>query len=137
MIAYAPRGFAALTPILVICVILTTFAYQASIEAYLTRLAALEAEYKEASRIRAYSCAQAALFTLAQDTAYSPRPGGDVVILTPDTECQIESVSGSPGMRALIVHAEYSRSYTRLELAVDMDTGSSTVPLSVREVREI
>ncbi|MGK2912587.1 MAG: hypothetical protein ACSLE1_22740 [Sphingobium sp.] len=103
---------------------------------YLARLSALEAERKAVSQARAHSCAQVALFELSADPSYAPQEGGDVVWLSEEERCVIESVLSEGNELFVIVSGAHEGFRSRMELRLQENTISrpAFLVLSFREI---
>lgn len=131
------RGFAALIMTLIVCVGITLIAFSASASAFHVRLSVLETEYKELSRMRAYGCAHAALYALAEDPAYRPSPSGDTVWLTPEVTCRIHSISEDDDLIRIVTEGEYGNSYSYIETGIDLSAPDPPLSFKVLFFREI
>lgn len=70
------------------------------------------------SRAHAYSCAYIALFELSADINYIPHPEGDVVTLSKNNFCTIESIETHGTTKTVLVSGESEDITTRLEITL-------------------
>ncbi|MES2668099.1 MAG: hypothetical protein V4644_00175 [Patescibacteria group bacterium] len=130
------RGYAALIPTLIVCVVLTALGFQASTSTYLARVASDESAYAFESREHAHSCAQIALFELSADPGYRPHEAGDLVELAEGNACVIASVITEESLVIVTVTGSSRSFHTVLELVLE-DRPGSRPPFSIRSFREI
>ncbi len=130
------RGYAALITTLFLCAVLTALAFSSATRTYLLRLSALWNEDALMSRAHAYSCMQVALFELSTDLTYRPHEDGEVVDLSVDALCTIESIVEIDSLLRIIVQGEQKDSITRLEVFLEELPGLRP-PFRVESVREI
>lgn len=130
------RGYAALITTLIVCTVLTALCLRAGTSTYLTRLSALEYGFAAIARANAYSCAQIALFEISADWQYQPRTQGDLVTLSRDTACTIESVVREDSKTTVTVSSDHNGFEKRLEILIEKNVGARP-PFTIISFREI
>ena len=121
-----PRGFIALTSVIIIAAILLVMAAAGSLSGFFTRSDGLDVEYKTHSHALADACVDEVLLKLGSDATYS---GGDTVAVGSDSCTILAGASGTP--RVFEIQAIYNHAYTNLEVAIDPST------LLVRSAAEV
>jgi hypothetical protein len=114
----SPRGFIALTSVIIISAILLIVTVGASLMGFYSRYNVMDVELKEHSLALGDACVEVVRLRLAGDSLYA---GPETVAVGSD-QCQIftsPNPTGNP--RVFITQAVYHRSYTNLKIAVDVN----------------
>jgi hypothetical protein len=106
---------------LIISVVLVILSVSISTAGFYSRFNVADSEYKQRSSALAEGCIDAALLRLAQNAAYAPAAGGDVITLDTDT-CKIVSVSTLAGQKIIQVQAVYNKAVTNFKIVVDSNS---------------
>ena len=133
------RGYSALISTLLLSAILSVLVFSASANAFLSRQNTTASEqYLQAIQL-ANSCASVALVNLAEDTAYSPKVGGDLISVLPHISCYIDSVTLAGNSATVHTHARVESSHAFVEVAATIDPSSTTVVtiLNWNEIKNI
>lgn len=117
------HGYVALMSALIISVVLVILSVSISTAGFYSRFNVADSEYKQRSSALAEGCIDAALLRLAQNAAYAPDAGGDVITLDTDT-CKIVSVSALAGQKIIQVQAVYNKAVTNFKIVVDSNSFS-------------
>lgn len=125
------RGYVALLPVLIACVILNTLAFSAGAASFYARLAVSQSINAAAASNNARSCSQRALFYLGQDNAY--RPDNEIVVLAPDRFCRIEHIHVEGTEYAVTTSGISGTSYIREETRATMN-GAGMIILNRRNI---
>lgn len=117
------HGYVALMSALIISVVLVILSVSISTVGFYSRFNVADSEYKQRSSALAEGCVDAALLRLAQNTAYVPAAGGDVIALDTDS-CKIVSLSTIAGQKIIQVQAVYKKAVTNFKIVVDSNSFS-------------
>ena len=107
-----PRGFIALTSVLILSVVMLGFVIAGSTRAFYARANGLERIYKEKSESLADTCASVLLLKLMQDESYA----GHEVYELGEGRCRIGPVEKDGFLRISSVSGTYSQAVTILEI---------------------